>query len=81
MSIHKSLAARGKLVRARSVLTRYERILQLRRGGHWGDDSSPFGLPKVRVQKVKKRGKKEKKKEDEEGVTPEAAPSDPSEPK
>ena len=51
MSIHKSLAARGKLVRARSVLTRYERILQLRRGGHWGDDSSPFGLPKVRVQK------------------------------
>ena len=67
MSVHKSLVTGGGLTRPRSVLTRYERIVQLRRSGRWSDDASPYGLPKVRVQKVKKRGKeKKKKKEDEE---------------
>ncbi len=74
MSIHKSLSTGGGLVRARSVLTRYERILELRRTGRWSDDASPYGLPKVRVLKVKKRVK-EKKKKDEETDEVAATPS------
>ena len=67
MSIHRSLATSGKLARPRSVLTRYERILELRKSGRWKEDeSSPHGLPKVRVMKVKKKGKEKKKKDDEE---------------
>jgi small basic protein (TIGR04137 family) len=65
MSVHKSLATGGKLARPRSVMTRYERILELRKTGKWEEDRSPYGLPKVRVMKAKKRGK-EKKAEDEE---------------
>ena len=72
MSIHKSLSTGGHLARTRSVLTRYERILELRRTGRWEDDASPYGLPKVRVLKMKKRTKEKKKKEEE---TPEAAPA------
>ncbi len=74
MSIHKSLVTSGGLVRARSVLTRYERIIELRRTGRWSDDASPYGLPKVRVLKVKKRVK-EKKKKDEETEEVAATPS------
>jgi hypothetical protein len=48
------------------VLNRYERIEQLRKTGHWKSDEeqSPFGLPKVRVIRIKKRGKEKKKKEE-----------------
>ena len=67
MSIHKSLATKGSLVRSRNVLTRYERILQLRKSGKWTDeDKSPYGLVKVRVLKAKKRGKTKKAKEEKD---------------
>ena len=66
MSIHRSLVTGGALARSRNVLTRYERILELRKTGKWDDEQSPYGLPKVRVLKVKKRGKTKKKKEDDE---------------
>ncbi len=74
MSIHKSLVTKGNLIRARNVLTRYERILELRRTGRWQEEEgSPYGLPKVRVLKIRKRGKEKKKKEEEETeATPEA---------
>ncbi len=66
MSIHKSLATKGKLVRTRNVLKRAERIMELEKAGKWlPEENSPFGLPKVRVLKVKKRAKEKKK---EEGV-------------
>jgi len=66
MSIHKSLQIRAALVRSRNVLTRYERILQLRKVGRFKDDeTSPFGLAKVRVLKAKKRVKEKKKEEGE----------------
>lgn len=71
MSIHRSLVSKGGLERSRNVLTRYERIEQLRKKGQWTDDEerSPYGLPKVRVLRVKKRGKEKKKKEEAvEGV-------------
>jgi small basic protein (TIGR04137 family) len=78
MSIHKSLTTKGNLVRSRNVLTRYERILQLRKSGKWNEeDGSPYGLPKVRVLKAKKRVKEKKKKEEDEAVaTPTEAPEE-----
>ena len=75
MSIHKSLQIKAALARSRNVLTRHERILQLRKTGRWKDgESSPYGLAKVRVLKVKKRAK-EKKKEEGEVAAPGAAPA------
>ena len=75
MSIHKSLVVKANLTRSRNVLTRYERILQLRKAGKWSEESdSPFGLPKVRVIKVKKRVKEKKKKEEGEAAAVPAAP-------
>ena len=61
MSIDKSLRRKNTLARARSVLTRDERIKTLKETDRWTDDRSPYGLPKVRVMKiVKKKAPKEK---------------------
>src|SRR5205807_723677 len=78
MSIDKSLRRKNQLQRSRNVLTRGERILQLRNEDRWPDERSPYGLPKVKVVKivVKKAKKKEEKTEGEavEGAAPAAAP-------
>ena len=64
MSIHRSLVSKSGLDRSRNVLTRYERILEMRKLGSWDEEEGkPYGLPKVKVMKVKKRVKK--KKEDD----------------
>jgi small basic protein (TIGR04137 family) len=61
MSIDKSLRRKNSLQRARSVLTRGERIKTLMDTDRWTEGRSPFGLPKVRVMKiVKKKAPKEK---------------------
>ena len=61
MSIDKSLRRKNQLERARSVLTRGERIKTLKDQEKWVEGRSPFGLPKVRVVKmVVKKAKKEK---------------------
>src|SRR5262245_32060284 len=80
MSIDKSLRRKNSLQRARSVLTRGERIKTLMESDRWQDGRSPFNLPKVRVIKiVTKKGKpKEKAAEGEgaaaaEGAAPAAA--------
>ncbi|MEM7167942.1 MAG: small basic protein [Planctomycetota bacterium] len=66
MSVDKSLKLRDALSRHRNVLTRVERIRELERQGVFKDgESSPLGLPKVRVYKPKKGGKKKKKKDEE----------------
>tara|TARA_B100000470_G_C19549966_1_gene284410 strand:+ start:199 stop:414 length:216 start_codon:yes stop_codon:yes gene_type:complete len=50
------------------VLTRYERIIEMRKLGNWDEEEgNPYGLPKIKVMKVKKRVKK-KKEEEGEGV-------------
>ena len=65
MSVHKSLKPEGRLKRQRSVLTRTERLEKLKEDERWKDGSSVFGLPKVKVIKVKrKKPKKEKEGED-----------------
>lgn len=75
MSIDKSLRRKNTLQRARSVLTRGERIKVLRDTEKWTEGRTPFGLPKVRVAKVAaKKGKaKEKAAEGAEGAEGAAA--------
>ena len=74
MSIDKSLRRKNSLARARSVLTRDERIKTLMETERWMDGRSPFGLPKVRVLKIVKKGKP-KEKAEEAAPTAEGAPA------
>ena len=70
MSIHKSLVSGSRLKRQRNVLTRWERIEQLKQEERWEEDRSVFCLPKVKVAKLKrhKKPKKEVAEEGEEGA-------------
>jgi small basic protein (TIGR04137 family) len=86
MSIDKSLKRRSAGSANRSVLTRAERIKKLQDAEKWTEGRSPFGLPKVRVQKIviKKAKKAEKAAEGaaeggevKEGAAP-AAPAAPA---
>ena len=74
MSIDKSLRRKDSLQRARSVLTRGERIKKLQELEKWEEGRSPFGLPKVKVVKVVikkvKKAKEEKAAEGEAGAAP-----------
>jgi small basic protein (TIGR04137 family) len=71
MTMDKSLRVRRGMVRARSVLTRAERIARLQEADRWQEGQSPLGLPKVRVYKLAM--KKKKKKKEEEGAEAGAA--------
>src|SRR4051812_9235866 len=71
MTIDKSLRVKRGATRNRSVLTRVERIARLQEADAWTKDSSPLGLPKVRVRKLTM--KKKKKKKEEEGAEGAAA--------
>jgi small basic protein (TIGR04137 family) len=72
MTMDKSLKMRRGLARARSVLSRAERIQRLKSADRWQEGNSPFGLAKVRVYKLAMK-KKKKKKEEEEGAEGAAA--------
>lgn len=69
MSINKSLKIKGKLVRPRNVLRRVERIKLLKEDGRWNPTLSVFGIPKVKVVRVKQKGKSEKKAAKAEAAT------------
>jgi small basic protein (TIGR04137 family) len=66
MTMDKSLRIRRGLLRNRSVLTRAERLTQLKEADRWKEGDSPLSLPKVRVYKLSM--KKKKKKKEEEGA-------------
>jgi len=51
MSIDPSLKIKGALSRHRNVLTRAERIEQLKEEERWSDEDSLLGLPKVAHRK------------------------------
>ena len=72
MTIDKSLKTSGGIVRARSVLTRAERIERLKASDRWSEGDSPFGLSKVRVMQIALKKKKKKKEEEEEEAEAEA---------
>ncbi len=65
MTIDKTLKVRAGLARSRSVLTRAERLEELKTADRWSEGDSPMGLPKVRVFKLAMKKKKKKKEEDE----------------
>lgn len=65
MTMDKSLRVRRGLIRTRSVLSRAERLAQLKETERWREGESPFGLPKVRVFKLTMKKKKKRKEEDE----------------
>ena len=75
MTLDRTLKQHGGLARARSVLTRAERIAQLTDEEKFDPEAdSPLGLQKVRV-KISRAGKKAKKVEevDEDAAEGEAA--------
>lgn len=76
MSIHRSLKAKGKLKRHRNVLTRTERVEELKRKERWKDGDSVFGLQKVRVYRARRRTKAAKEEPETEAAAGEAAAGD-----
>jgi small basic protein (TIGR04137 family) len=67
MSQHQSLKSAAKDKKIRSVLNRFERIKKLREKDKWEEGQSVFGLPKVKVLKLKVKKGKSKAAEEAEG--------------
>ena len=73
MTMDRTLKPHGGLLRARSVLTRAERIAKLMEEGKFApEEDSPLGLPKVRVRQSKVGTKTKKAAEEVAPVGPEA---------
>lgn len=68
MSIDRSLKIKGALKRHRNVLTRAERIEQLKEEGRWSDGDSLLGLAKVAHRKSH-AGRKAKAAPEKEAAT------------
>ncbi len=64
MTIDKSLKISRGSMQSRNVLTRVERLQKLAEEERWNTGDSPYGLPKVRVQKVSLKRKKKVKQLD-----------------
>ncbi len=82
MSIHRSLKTSGRLIRARNVWTRLERIQVLQKEDRWKEGDPITGLPKVRTRfktKSKKQLKAEAKKAQEAGTGKEKEEEKPAE--
>ena len=75
MTLDKSLKRRGRTSAARSVLTRDERLAQLKDSDRWQEGDSVLGLPKVRVYKMVLK-KKKKKEEGADAAKPDAKKTD-----
>lgn len=65
MSLHPSLKTSEKLAKKKSVLKKVDRIKWLINKKLWNESTSVFGLPKIKIVKIKvsKKEKKEEKKE------------------
>lgn len=74
MSIHRSLATQGRLIRHRNVLTRAERLQRLIEEDRWKNGASPFGL--VKVRSIKHKVKKAKKQAEAAATTAGAPTTD-----
>ena len=66
MSIDRSLKIKGALSRHRNVLSRNERIEQLKNEDRWEEGDDVTGLPKVGHRKIHTNSKKAEKAEEEE---------------
>lgn len=73
MSQHPSLKASKTSKKQRTVLKRYERFSALKEKGILKDDSSVFGMPKLKIIRTKVRKEKPKEKPEEaQAPVPEA---------
>ena len=79
MTIDKSLKISRGSMQSNNVLTRVERLKKLADEERWNTGDSPFGLPKVRVEKVSLKRKKKVKDlgEETEAQTTEQKKSNP----
>jgi small basic protein (TIGR04137 family) len=77
MSIHPSLKTSKSGKKHRTVLKRYERMSALKEKGILKDEDSVFGMPKLKIIRIKiKKEKAEDKPKEGEGVV--AAPAVPA---
>jgi len=75
VSLHKSLVSKAALKRHRNVLTRAERLKRMMDDETWEEGRSVFGLPKVRIRRVKAGGKHKKAEKAAAAAGAEAAPA------
>jgi small basic protein (TIGR04137 family) len=76
MSIHPSLKTSKAGKKHRTVLKRFERLTALKEKGLLKDDDSVFGMPKLKIIKIKvKKEKAEEKPKDGEVAATTAAPA------
>lgn len=71
MTQHSSLKA-SKTKKHRTVLKRYERFFKLKEKGILKDDNSVFGMPKLKITRVKIKKAEKAEKPEEAGVVGEA---------
>ena len=69
MSLHPSLKSSKVGKKLRSVLKRYERFFALKDKGLLQDESSVFGLPKLKIVRAKVKKEKAAEKPEEGAVT------------
>ena len=83
MSLHPSLKTSKAGKKHRTVLKRYERLTALKEKGLLKDDDSVFGMPKLKIIKIKVKKEKaeEKPKDGEVTAAPIAAPAAKAAPK
>lgn len=74
MSIHPSLNTPAQSKQQRSVLKRTERLKILQQKGLWDKGKSVFGLPKIKIFRIKIKKEKAAEKP-AEGAAGEATPS------
>ncbi len=77
MSLHPSLKVSKVGKKIRTVLKRYERFFALKEKGTLKDDSSVFGMPKLKIvrTKIKKEKAEEKPEEGREQAAEGTAPA------
>lgn len=75
MSIDRSLKVKGALIRHRNVLTRAERVEQLKDEERWNDGDSVLALPKVAHRKSH-AGRKIKETPEKEAAPEAVAPTE-----
>ena len=66
MTMDPSLKVKAGAIKTRNVLTRAERIAQLRKLDRFDEEANVVGMAKVRVMKVSLKRKKKAKKEEED---------------
>ncbi|MCM8779705.1 MAG: small basic protein [Candidatus Omnitrophica bacterium] len=68
MSIHPSLGSSEKGKKHRTVLRRLERLKIMQNKGQWKETDSVFGLPKVKIVRMKIKKEKAEKAAGAEGA-------------